>query len=144
MSLPIPKPGLVIRYSFLWSTEKAEGATEGSKDRPCAIIVAARRDPSGDIQTIVAPITHQPPQDTAASIEIPPQTCQGLGLDGGRHWLRLDELNSFAWPGYDLRPIPGRAGQYDYGMLPPGLFQKLREGILARQRAHGGRSIPRN
>ena len=58
MSLPIPKPGLVIRYSFLWSTEKAEGATEGSKDRPCAIIVAAQLDPSGEIQTIVAPITH--------------------------------------------------------------------------------------
>jgi hypothetical protein len=144
MSLPIPKPGLVIRYSFLWSTEKAAGAIEGVKDRPCAIIVAVRRDPGGDIQTIVAPITHQPPQDPAASIEIPPQTGQTLGLDTGRHWLRLDELNSFAWPGYDIRPIPGRAGQFDYGMLPPGLFQLLREGILALQKARAGRIIPRD
>jgi hypothetical protein len=59
MSLPVPKPGLVIRYSFLWSSDHAEGATEGAKDRPCAIVVAARRDLHGDIETIVAPITHR-------------------------------------------------------------------------------------
>jgi len=65
MTFPIPKPGLVICYRFLWSNEYAEGATEGVKDRPCAIVVAARRDQTGDIQTIVAPITHQPPEDPA-------------------------------------------------------------------------------
>jgi hypothetical protein len=144
MSLPTPKPGLVIRYSFLWSTEKAQGALEGGKDRPCVIVVAVRRDSYGDITTIVAPVTHQPPRDPAASIEIPSQICRSLGLDDGRHWLRLDELNSFAWPGYDLRPIPGKAGRYDYGMLPPGLFQQLREGILARQKARAGRVVSRD
>lgn len=114
MSLPVPKPGLVIRYRFLWSSEHAEGAAEGVKDRPCAIVVAARRDPSGEIQTVVAPITHQPPEDPAASIEIPAATCRSLGLDSGRHWLRLDELNRFSWPGYDLRPLPGQPGRYDH------------------------------
>src|SRR5215471_2553309 len=130
MSLPTPRAGLVIRHSFLWNTEKAQGAAEGSKDRPCSIVVAARRDSSGDITTIVAPVTHQPPRDPAASIEIPPRICRSLGLDDRRHCIRLDELNSFAWPGYDLRQIPGKAGRCDYGMLPPGLFQQLREGIL--------------
>jgi hypothetical protein len=144
MSLPIPKPGLVIRYSFLWSNEKAKGATEGSKDRPCAIVVAARLNVDGDIDTIVAPITHQPPEDPTASIEIPAAICKSLGLDSGRHWLRLDELNRFAWPGFDLHPLPGKPGQYEYGMLPPGLFQKLREGILVRQKAQAGRIISRN
>jgi hypothetical protein len=144
MSLPVPKPGLVIRYGLLWSTEKAEGAVEGAKDRPCAIVVAARRDASGDIQTIVAPITHQRPRDAAASIEIPRRVCRALGFDDGRHWLRLDELNRFAWPGFDLRPIPGRAGRYDYGMLPPELFEQLRQGILTRQKARAGRIIPRD
>lgn len=144
MSLPVPKPGLVIRYSFLWSSEQAKGAMEGAKDRPCAIVVAVRHDPNGDIQTIVAPITHRPPEDPAASIEIPPAACRNLGLDSGRHWLRLDELNRFAWPGFDLRPIPGENGRYDYGMLPPGLFQQLREGILARQKARSGRVISRD
>jgi hypothetical protein len=144
VSLPVPKPGLVIRYSFLWSSEHAEGAREGRKDRPCAIVVAARHDPNGDIQTIVAPVTHQPPEEPAASIEMPAATCESLGLDSGRHWIRLDDLNRFAWPGYDLRPIPGRPGRYDYGMLPPGLFQRLREGILARQKALSGRIISRD
>ena len=40
MTLPVPLPGLVIRYSFLWSREARAGATEGRKDRPCAIVVA--------------------------------------------------------------------------------------------------------
>ncbi len=153
MSLPIPKPGLVIRYGFLWSSEAAEGAAEGSKDRPCAIVVAARRDPNGastpsspngDIDTIVAPITHQPPDDPATSIEIPAATCKSLGLDSGRHWLRLDELNRFVWPGYEVRPVPGQPGKYDYGMLPRSLFQQLREGILARQKARAGRIVSRD
>ena len=144
MSLPVPKPGLVIRYAFLWSTERAVGAVEAAKDRPCAIVIAARRTADGDIQTVVAPITHRPPQDPTASLEIPPQICQRLGLDGARHWLRFDELNSFAWPGYDLRPIPGQSGRYDYGMLPQGLFQQLREGILARQKARAGRIVARD
>jgi len=144
MSLPVPKPGLVIRYSFLWSSEQAQGVVEGVKDRPCAIVVAARHDLSGNIQTIVAPITHRPPGDPAASIEIPPRTCTNLGLDSGRHWLRLDELNRFAWPGYDLRPIPGKPGQYAYGMLPPGLFRQLRDGILARQKARTARPVSRD
>lgn len=143
MSLPIPKPGLVIRYSFLWSNEKARGATEGSKDRPCAIVVAARTAENGDIDTIVAPITHSPPEDPTVSIEIPAATCISLNLDRGRHWLRLDELNRFAWPGFDLRPIPGKAGQYEYGMLPPTLFHQLREGILARQKVRAGEIISR-
>lgn len=144
MSLPVPKPGLVIRYNFLWRSEHAEGATEGAKARPCVIVVAGRRDPNGDMDTIVAPITHRPPDDPAASIEIPAATCKSLGLDGDRHWLRLDELNRFAWPGFDLRPIPGRPGQYDYGMLPPRLFRQLREGILIRQKALTGRVISRD
>ena len=63
MSLPVPKPGLVIRYGFLWSREAARGAEEGPKDRPCTIVVATRRDKHDDIRVIVAPVTHEPPTD---------------------------------------------------------------------------------
>jgi hypothetical protein len=143
VSLPIPKPGLVIRYSFLWSHEKAGGAAEGAKDRPCAIVVAARTLETGEIDTIVAPITHAPPDDPAASIEIPPATCKSLGLDSGRHWLRLDELNRFAWPGFDLRPLPEQPDRFDYGLLPRALFERLRTGILKLQQERRGRVIPR-
>lgn len=38
-----------------------------------------------------------------------------------------DELNVFRWPGYDLRPIPDKDGRYDYGLLPPKLFESIVE-----------------
>jgi hypothetical protein len=134
VSFPAPKPGLVIRYAFLWSHERDAGAEEASKDRLCAIVVATARDPRGDIRVVVAPITHRPPADPLDSIEIPAAACRSLGLDNERHWLRLDELNRFTWPGYDLRPIPGHGG-FAYGMLPQALFEALRQGVLARQNA---------
>ena len=40
MSLPTPRPGLVIRYAYLWADEHRRGAEEGLKDRPCAIVAA--------------------------------------------------------------------------------------------------------
>ena len=128
----------MIRYSFLWSHEKDAGADEGSKDRPCAIVVAAASE-GGDIRIIVAPITHAPLDDPSDSIEMPMGVSRALGLDGARHWLRLDELNRFTWPGFDLRPIPGSGGDYAYGMLPPELFEQLRAGILERQQVKHGR-----
>lgn len=92
-----------------------------------------KADEHGDVRVIVAPITHEPPTDPNASIEIPSAVCRRLGLDGDRHWLRLDELNRFSWPGFDLRPVPSRQASYDYGMLPRDLFGQLRQGILERQ-----------
>jgi hypothetical protein len=144
VTFPAPRPGLVIRYSFLWSDEKDAGAEEGAKDRPCAIVVAVRRDLHGDIRTLVAPITHAAPDDPNDSLEIPSDIARALGLDGEGHWLRLDELNRFSWPGYDLRPIPGKIVQYDYGMLPRPLFERLKQGILERRRAKRGRTLDRD
>jgi hypothetical protein len=141
MTIPDPRPGLVIRYAFLWSHERDAGAIEGSKDRPCAIVVAMPRDEKGHVDTIVAPITHRQPDDIDASLEIPAAVCRSLDLDDGRHWIRFDELNRFLWPGYDLRPRPN--GSYDYGMLPQGLFEQLRQGILTRQRSRKGRITTR-
>jgi hypothetical protein len=135
MNLPVPRPGLVIRYAFLWSHERDLGADEAAKDRPCAIVVAAPLDALGVQRVIVAPITHLAPQDPQTSLEIPPGDCRAIGLDDGRHWVRFDELNRFAWPGFDLRPIPRPEGGYEYGMLPRALFEQLRQAILARQRA---------
>ena len=144
MTFPSPRPGLVIRYGFLWSHEHDAGAEEAAKDRPCAIVVAARRGEGGDIVVIVAPITHAPPDDASASLVLPRTVGRALGLDDADHWLRLDELNRFAWPGYDLRPIPGRPGEYAYGMLPQPLFEQFRAAILERQRARARRVLGRD
>ncbi len=102
-------------------------------------MVATRLRETGDVMVIVAPITHAPPEDHSASIQIPRAVSRSLGLDGREHWVRLDELNRFAWPGYDLRMIPGRSGEYAYGMLPEPLFEQIRAGILDRQSAKAPR-----
>jgi hypothetical protein len=142
MKLPAPTPGLVVRYSFLWSHERDSGRDEGAKDRPCAIVVAVRTQ-AGATRVILAPITHRPPADPSDSIEIPTSVRRALGLDSTPQFLRLDELNRFIWPGYDLRPIPGHDGDVAYGMLPQALFERLRREILARQTAKRLRIMPR-
>lgn len=141
MSLPPPAPGLVISYAFLWPHEAEAGAEEGRKARPCAIVVATRADPDGDLMTIVAPVTHRPPGDPATAIELPAEVKARLGLDGERSWVRLDCLNRFAWPGYDLRPRPG--GGVAYGRLPEALWDRIRQGILELNRARQVRTVPR-
>lgn len=144
MSIPDPVPGTVIRYEFLWSHERAIGKVDGTKSRPCAVVLAIPRGESGALQTVVAPITHSPPDEPDASIEISTALCRTLGLDDGRHWIRTDELNSFAWPGIDLRPIPGKPGEYVYGMLPRKLFEQVRQSILDRQKSRKGAMVPRS
>lgn len=145
MSFPEPKPGLVIRYAFLWSSEEDRGCVEAAKDRPCAIVVAAYNQ-SGAVQTIVAPVTHAPPLggDLAASLEIPAAICKELGFDDGRHWLRLDELNRFLWPGYDLRPRPDDPDRWDYGMLPRDFFERMRQRIVELDRDRKNRIMTRD
>ncbi|MBX3481899.1 hypothetical protein [Phenylobacterium sp.] len=142
MKLPEPRPGLVIRYSFLWSHEAAAGADEAAKDRPCAIVVAAAVGPQGGVVTIVAPITHAEPPEDAASQLLPAEAARALGLDDERHWIRLDELNRFLWPGYDLRPIPG-ADTCAYGMLPRPLFETVKQRIQTLARARRARTRDR-
>lgn len=124
---------MVIRYAFLWSHEAARGLGEGRKDRPCAVLVSARRQGSEEVRVIVVPITHEPPVDPLAGIVLPDAVKRQLGLDAAPQWLRFEELNRFTWPGFDVRPVPGRAGQWQYGMLPKALFEQLRQGILRRQ-----------
>ena len=37
MALPEPRPGLVIRYAYLWRDQGLAGADEAAKDRPCVV-----------------------------------------------------------------------------------------------------------
>jgi hypothetical protein len=134
VSLPLPRVGLVIRYAFLWSHEAARGSDEARTDRPGAVVVAARQQGGEEVRVVVAPVTHAPTPDSASAIELPSDVKRLLGLDAARQWLRFEELNPFTWPGFDMRPVPGRAGQWDYGMLPRSLFEQLRHGVLRRQR----------
>jgi hypothetical protein len=143
VKLPVPLPGLVIRYSFLWSREARSGVTEGRKDRPCAIILATRPDIHGETRVVVVPVTHAPPRDPDTAVELPRDVKQALGLDPESSWICLDEINVFAWPGYDLRRIPG-SERYDYGVLPERLFLQVRDGVVALHRSRRARLVPRD
>jgi hypothetical protein len=83
---PVPQPGLVIRYSYLWESEARQGREEGVKDRPCAIVLVILRE--GDHPIVrVLPITHTPPSDLTDALEIPVATKQRLKLDIECSWL---------------------------------------------------------
>ena len=134
MSWPTPRPGLVIRYSYLWKREHDAGREEGAKDRPCAIIVAVAGE-DGDKTVFVLPITHSAPDHSGDAVELPPATKARLGLDSGRSWVVVDEGNSFVWPGPDPRARPGQGpDSAAYGMLPPALFTMIKQRFFAHVR----------
>jgi hypothetical protein len=127
VSWPVPRPGLVIRYSYLWESEARQGREEGVKDRPCAIVLVILREGAHPIVRVL-PVTHTAPTNPADALEIPATTKARLGLDGERSWVILTEANDFIWPGPDLRPLPGRdPSTVAYGFLPPGFMRTLRE-----------------
>ena len=64
MPLPDPVPGLVLRYGYLWFDQHRRGQEEGSKDRPCVVVLAVQQD-DGDTVVMVVPITHSPPRSPA-------------------------------------------------------------------------------
>jgi hypothetical protein len=135
VSWPDPRPGLVIRYSYLWQREQAAGREEGVKDRPCAIVVAVD-NPDGEKTVYVLPVTHSPPTDPQDAVELPQATKARLGLDSERSWIVVSEGNSFVWPGPDLRFPRGEGPESAaYGMLPPALFNIVKQRFLARVQA---------
>jgi hypothetical protein len=134
MVLPAPRPGLVVRYDFVWSREFAKGLQEG-KDRPACIAVAT--DPAAEPQFVVLlPITHAEPTGDTVGIEIPARVRAALGLDDERSWIIVSEYNVDSWPNAGLRPV--RDGRFDYGFIPPRLFSSVRQLFLDLAKA--GRS----
>jgi hypothetical protein len=130
MTWPVPQPGLVIRYSYLWQREAKAGQEEGVKDRPCAIVIASV-DEDGQTRVYAVPVTHALPRDVETAIEIPTAVKMRLGLDSERSWIVVSEVNIFAWPGPDLRFIPGKGSSNTvYGFLPPTFFRLVRDRFL--------------
>jgi len=144
VSLPTPVPGLVISYAYLWAREHKQGAEEGQKNRPSAIVAAKQVIGGREVVTVV-PITHSPPTNPADAIEIPTVLKAHLGLDDARSWIMVTETNDFLWPGPDLQPIPGtQPSRFAYGMLPPRFFAHLRHRILEGYRMRTLTQVPRS
>lgn len=135
MSLPIPEAGLVICYAYLWRAEHRRGVDEGVKNRPCAIVLAKQIQADRTLVTVV-PVTHREPDNLDEAVEIPLATKRRLGLDPSRSWVIVNEVNRFVWPGVDLRPVSrNEPGQFDYGVLPPSIFNEIKAKLLACAKA---------
>jgi hypothetical protein len=141
---PEPQLGLVISYAYLWHHEHRTGREEGLKNRPCVIVLAVQRPDGGTPFVSVVPVTHSPPNDHSAGLELPMAVKLHLGLDAERSWIILDELNEFTWPGFDLRPIPLSRGRFTYGFLPPRLFDDLLTKLRSVWSKGRGKATPRD
>jgi hypothetical protein len=132
--IPAPEPGLVLNFAYLWHHEHNAGQQEGRKDRPSVIVLSILREDDGATLVTVLPITHRQPLDPAAAVELPPAVKRHLGLDDDRSWVVVDEGNELVWPGYDLRKI-SRTDRYDFGFLPPRLFDQIRNAFVRYHRS---------
>lgn len=130
MGIPTPEPGLVLNYAYLWHDEHRAGQEEGLKNRPSVIVLCVTRDSDNATIVTVLPITHSAPTDPKAAVEIPLAVKKHLGLDDARSWIVVAEGNEFVWPGYDLRKAP-KTDRYDFGFLPPRLFNQVRDASVA-------------
>jgi len=128
MPLPEPKPGLVIRYDYLWQREAGSGRDQG-KDRP-ACLVAASDPVAAPRFVVILPITHAAPLGDTVGIEIPSRVREALGLDDARCWVIVSEHNIDEWPNGGLVPIPGSPGIFSYGSIPPRLFAQIKARFL--------------
>ena len=128
MTLPDPKPGLVVRYDYLWTHEAAAGREQG-KDRP-ACLVAATDSVARPRYVVLLPITHRAPPAATVGIEIPARVMQAIGLDDAPSWVVVSEHNVDEWPNGGLSPVPGQAEAFAYGFLPPGLFAQVKVAFL--------------
>ena len=112
------------------------GIEEGSKDRPCSVILVTTESDKSQVVTVL-PITHTPPNDPAFAVEIPTATKKRLGLDDDRSWIVVTEANRFTWPGPDLRPTrAGGAASVAYGLLPEALFKEVQTKFLKAIKKH--------
>jgi hypothetical protein len=128
VTFPEPKPGLVIRYDYLWNREAAAGRDQG-KDRPACLIAASDSNTRPRF-VVILPIVHSAPIDDTIAIAIPPKVRQVLGLDDEPCWVIVSEHNIDEWPNGGLQSLPGRPGVFSYGFIPPGLFAQIKTQFL--------------
>ena len=130
--IPDPKPGLVVRYDYLWAHGLSRGQDHG-KDRP-ACLVAASDSLMRPRYVVLLPITHVPPSGETVGVEIPAKVKQALGLDDAPSWVIVSEHNIDEWPNGGLSLVPGKSGTVAYGFLPPGLITRIKAEFLALAR----------
>lgn len=141
-----PKPGLVIRYDYLWRDEYDAGRIDGAKDRPCAIILAAKPRKDGHRDVVLCAITHTPPKDGESAVEIPVAVARHLGLDDDRSWIKTHEANVLTWEKgrvpFGITPV--EPGKWTFGLLPYQLAKSAFDQVSFRIRTRSISTVRRD
>ena len=142
MPLPEPKLGLVVHYGFVWARIGAGTPPDAGKYRPSLIVdleaVEEARLPGRAICRVTyLPISHVAPRRDEQAIVIPPRVAQHLGLTAVTSFLYTSYAVEDDWP-FDLGHIPGSSDRFDYGFIPPRLFEAVAADFAAHLAAHSG------
>ena len=106
------KPGVVIRYPYLWKRESDKGEESGRKDRPACLVIAI--PVQGLTYLYLLPISSQPPPDYQTALEIPKFELRRIRLKSRkRGWITVSEHN---------RDIAERSFYLDLNSEPLGTF----------------------
>jgi len=129
MPLPAPKLGLVVHYGFVWIGAGRRSPPDAGKHRPCLIVDLEQvEEPDLPGRSIVRvtylPISHVAPRGGEQAIAIPSRVAQHLGLTAQQSLIYTSYEMEDDWP-FDLAHLPGSGSRFDYGFVPPRLFEAV-------------------
>ena len=127
MPLPTPKLGLVVHYGFVWAGAGRSAPPDAGKERPCLIVdLESVEGPEGRtvIRVTYLPISHVRPRGDERTVTIPPRVAAHLGLTFELSYLYTSYAVEDDWP-FDLAHLPGSQDRFDYGFIPPRLFEAV-------------------
>jgi hypothetical protein len=127
MPLPQPELGLVVHYGFVWSSADRRPPPDAGKDRPCLIVdLFEIEEPPGrkTLRVTYLPISHTEPRDGESAKLISPRVANHLKLSVEKSYLYTSYACEDDWP-FDLSQVPGQKGRFDYGLIPPALFNAV-------------------
>jgi hypothetical protein len=108
------------------------------------VLALSIKEADGDIEVLVLAVTHTPPANADDAVAFPQDIKCRLGLDDALSWIVTTEANAFAWPGPDIRPVPGRTPTtVIYGSVPNGLLRQVARSYLANRDKQRSRLVPR-
>lgn len=116
----------MVHYGFVWAGAGRTPPPDAGKSRPCLIAdLEEVNEPAagGRMVTRVTylPISHVAPRTGEEAIPIPPRVADHLRLTNRTSYLYTSYAVEDDWP-FDLEQVPGTAGAFDYGLIPPRLF----------------------
>jgi len=142
MPLPAPKLGLIVQYGFVWAGSNRRKPPDAGEDRRCLNVDLEQAEEPGLNGRMVTRVTYQPishvaPRRDEQAIAIPPRVAQHLGLTSGRSYLYTSYAVEDDWP-FDLAHVPGSTDRFDYGFVPPRLFEAVAADFATFLMAHPG------